>query len=351
MSYIIIFFVITIIILYLLRRYLKGGVCENKHDMTNKVVIITGSSNGIGKESAIDLLNHNAKVIFACRSEERTMKIINTLPEKKRQNAIFMKLDVSNLNSIINFVAEVKKKFPKIDILMNNAGAMPLKFNWTEDGYDSYFVTNYMGPFLLTSLLLSHMNNNSYDSKIINVSSAMHMWPKIEKGEIKNYTNKEYMKNFYNNSSNNGLYSTLYHNTKLFDIYMTQYFALICEKKNLRIKNVCLHPGVVRSDFFEKISRNNLFIKIINYILYLFISFFTKNPKEGAQTQLYLSYEKNSKLINGGYYSDCKISKTGMFAIIEDLRNEIINWTIDELKNKNYNEEDIQQLEYCEKLI
>ena len=223
---------IIIIFLYFLRKKLKGGVCENKHDMSDKIIIITGSSSGIGKESALDLLNHNAKVIFACRSEERTMKIINNLPENIRKNAIFMKLDVSNLTSIYNFVQEIKNKFQKIDILMNNAGCMPLKFDWTEDEYDSNFVTNYIGPFLLSALFLPILNKESEDSKIINISSAMHLWPKIEKGEIKNYANKEYMKNFYNDSKTKGVYNTLYNNTKLFVIYMTNYFALFCEKKN-----------------------------------------------------------------------------------------------------------------------
>ena len=352
MSLFLVFLFILTIFLYFLRKYIiKGGVCENKHDMTNKVIIITGSSNGIGKESAFDLLNHNAKVIFACRSEERTMKIINALPENMRNNAIFMKLDVSSFTSIINFANEIKKKFKKIDILMNNAGVMPLKFNWTEDGYDPNFVTNYLGAFLLTSLLLPIINKNSGDSKIINVSSAMHMWPKIEKGEIKNYSNKDYMKTFYKESKTNGLYNSLYNNTKLFIIYMTNYFALLCEKKNFNIKNVCLHPGLVRSDFFEKVSRENPFVKAGKFFLQFIINYFTKNAVEGAQTQLHLSYAKNSELIDGGYYADCKIEKTGLFAINEELKSEVINWTIDELKNKIKNENDVQNLERYEKLL
>ena len=275
--------------------------------MSDKIIIITGSSSGIGKESALDLLNHNAKVIFACRSEERTMKIINNLPENIRKNAIFMKLDVSNLTSIYNFVQEIKNKFQKIDILMNNAGCMPLKFDWTEDEYDSNFVTNYIGPFLLSALFLPILNKESEDSKIINISSAMHLWPKIEKGEIKNYANKEYMKNFYNDSKTKGVYNTLYNNTKLFVIYMTNYFALFCEKKNLNIKNVCLHPGLVQTEFFEKGANVNSLVKVMKFILQILINFITKNPVEGAQTQLHLSYAKNSELINGGYYQDCKI--------------------------------------------
>ena len=117
---------------------------------------------------------------------------------------------------------------------MNNAGSMPLKADWTEDGYDPYFVSNYIGPFLLTSLLLPVINKDSGESKIINVSSAMHMWPQIEKGEIRNYTNKEYMKNFYGESKTNGLYNVLYNNTKLFIIYMTSYF------------NYCISPYFVK---------------------------------------------------------------------------------------------------------
>ena len=342
---------IIIIFLYFLRKKLKGGVCENKHDMSDKIIIITGSSSGIGKESALDLLNHNAKVIFACRSEERTMKIINNLPENIRKNAIFMKLDVSNLTSIYNFVQEIKNKFQKIDILMNNAGCMPLKFDWTDDGYDSNFVTNYIGPFLLSALFLPILNKESEDSKIINISSAMHLWPKIEKGEIKNYANKEYMKNFYNDSKTKGVYNTLYNNTKLFVIYMTNYFALFCEKKNLNIKNVCLHPGLVQTEFFEKGANVNPLVKVMKFILQILINFITKNPVEGAQTQLHLSYAKNSELINGGYYQDCKIEKPGLFAINENLKSDVINWTIDELKNKFKNEVDIQNLEYYEKLL
>ena len=267
------------------------------------------------------------------------------------QNAIFMKLDVSNLTSIYNFVQEIKNKFQKIDILMNNAGCMPLKFDWTEDEYDSNFVTNYIGPFLLSALFLPILNKESEDSKIINISSAMHLWSKIEKGEIKNYTNKEYMKNFYNDSKTKGVYNTLYNNTKLFVIYMTNYFALFCEKKNLNIKNVCLHPGLVQTEFFEKGANVNPLVKVMKFILQILINFITKNPVEGAQTQLHLSYAKNSELINGGYYQDCKIEKPGLFAINENLRNDVINWTIDELKNKFKNEPDIQNLEYFEKLL
>ena len=65
---------ITIILLFFLRKYLKGGQCTSKHSMEGKVVIVTGASAGIGKESAIDLAKHGAQVILACRNEVKQRK-------------------------------------------------------------------------------------------------------------------------------------------------------------------------------------------------------------------------------------------------------------------------------------
>ena len=122
-------------------------------------------------------------------------------------------------------------------------------------------------------------------------------------------------------------------------------------KEKLNIKNVCLHPGLVQTEFFEKGANVNPLVKVMKFILQILINFITKNPVEGAQTQLHLSYAKNSELINGGYYQDCKIEKPGLFAINENLKSDVINWTIDELKNKFKNEVDIQNLEYYERLL
>ena len=70
MSYLILFGII--IILYLLRKFFKGAQCKTKHSMKGKVIIVTGASAGIGKESAIDLVKQGAQVILACRSESKT---------------------------------------------------------------------------------------------------------------------------------------------------------------------------------------------------------------------------------------------------------------------------------------
>jgi len=93
-----------------------------KKDMTGKLIIVTGSSDGIGLETAKDLLKSNAKVIFACRNKNKTENIINLLPQNYKKNAIFEQLDLESFKSIENFTKNIKSKYPKIDILINNAG-------------------------------------------------------------------------------------------------------------------------------------------------------------------------------------------------------------------------------------
>ena len=75
-----IFFALLPIILYYLKKYINGGVNNKTHDLTGKFIIITGASSGIGKVSALHLINSNAKVIFACRNEERAKKSMEEIP-------------------------------------------------------------------------------------------------------------------------------------------------------------------------------------------------------------------------------------------------------------------------------
>ena len=122
--------------------------------MSGKTIIITGASSGLGKYSAIELVNKGAKVIFACRNEEKTKKVINEINEDKRHLAIFEKLDLSSFKSVIDFANNIKLKYPKIDILMNNAGGILVNYKVTEDNFESSFESNYLSHVLLIKCCL-----------------------------------------------------------------------------------------------------------------------------------------------------------------------------------------------------
>lgn len=135
---------LSIIFLFLLRKYLKGGQCTCKHSMKGKVVIITGASAGIGKESAIDLVKQGAQVILACRNEQKTKEAMKSLNDEEKKLVKFIYIDLSDFNSIIKFVEKVKEEYDSIDILMNNAGLFPQEYLVTKDQMEYFLQGNFV---------------------------------------------------------------------------------------------------------------------------------------------------------------------------------------------------------------
>ena len=321
-------FILTFI-LFLIKKWANGPLNSNKKDLTGKLIIITGSSDGIGLITAKDLLNSNAKVIFACRNKTKTEEKINELPENLRKNAIFVQVDLQKFKSIENFVKEIKSKYPKIDILINNAGMSPAILNKTEDGYLNTYQVNYLSNALLTLLLIDHFNEK--DSKIINVSSIAYKFSKLTYGDSKYLNNYYLMDQFYKQERNP---FDVYSDSKLLLVYFTQYLADYLEKKCPNIKVVCLHPGVIFTKIF---NMEKLYLKIIFSIIKPILYLFTKDVVHGAQTTLFLSYSDNKDLVNGGYYNNLKLEKYMLKGKDEKLRHELMNETLNILKSK-YNE-------------
>ena len=324
-----IFFALLPIILYYLKKYINGGVNNKTHDLTGKFIIITGASSGIGKVSALHLINSNAKVIFACRNEERAKKSMEEIPINLKKNADYLNLDLCNFESIINFTNIIKEKYPKIDILINNAGAQPQKFIITKDNYESSIQGNFIGPFLLTLLLINHMNEKG---RIINVSSIAHAFFNFDKNIISIFDNyKELEKKYFNGKYLDSL--CLYSIEKTFILYGTFYLKNIFEEKNLNLKIVSLHPGVVNTNFMRFLE-DYPFFHLCFKIFYPFFVFFTKNSIQGSQTQLFLSYVDYNELINVGYYSDCKLKNVSNNAKNKELNKVIIDWVMKGLKER-----------------
>ena len=164
-------FIIIFIILWLLRKYIFNAPRNSKtKNLNNKVVILTGSSAGIGKETAKDLLKSGATVIFACRDERKTKAVISDFPTYMQDRAIFIMLDLCRISTIYKFVEEFKKQFNTVDILINNAGCLSNTFQLTEDKIENTMQANHIGHMVLTTLLLENFNQS--EGRIINLASG-----------------------------------------------------------------------------------------------------------------------------------------------------------------------------------
>ncbi|KAF9475748.1 NAD(P)-binding protein [Pholiota conissans] len=147
-------------------------------DLSGKVIIVTGANAGIGKETVKALLAHNAKVYIAARNPEKVAEAIKDLEKETGKEALFLKVDLSDLKSIKAAAEEFRSKEKELHILFNNAGVMvPPIDQLTAQGYDLQFGTNVLGHFYLTKLLLPTLlagAKSSPDGKarIVNTSSS-----------------------------------------------------------------------------------------------------------------------------------------------------------------------------------
>ena len=205
---------------------------------------------------------------------------------------------------------------------MNNAGNAPDNFRITEDGFDSCIEGNFLGHVVLTYLLIEHMKENS---RIINLSSLGHNYCFFDMDMIERIYDNDFIENYYFKSIVHE--NILYHTTKLMIIYFTQELNEYLNKKNISIKTVSLHPGVVNTEFM-RFYKNKLWSKIIFTLFYPIFILCTKTTKEGSQTQLYLSYLDYSELASGRYYADCKFEKLSKTAQDQILGREFMNYTI-----------------------
>lgn len=120
-------------------------------DLRGKVAVITGSSAGIGKETARKLAAKGATVIFACRDEKKTLAIISQIKQStNNENLHYIELNLSDYASVRRFAQLFKASHKTCDILINNAGLCLPTIRFNSEGHELTFATNHLGHFLLT---------------------------------------------------------------------------------------------------------------------------------------------------------------------------------------------------------
>ncbi len=139
----------------------------------DKVALITGANSGIGLEAAKFLSQDGATVILACRNSEKGLEAQSIIG----QNSKFMELDLADIASITAFSKAIHDNFPKINLLINNAGVMYPPLTRTTDGFELTFGVNYLGHYMLTLQLLDLIQDVK-DARIVNLTSIAANRPK-----------------------------------------------------------------------------------------------------------------------------------------------------------------------------
>jgi NAD(P)-dependent dehydrogenase (short-subunit alcohol dehydrogenase family) len=245
-------------------KYLKG-----------KIVLITGVTSGIGKETARGLAKMGATIVFTTRDEERGKATKEELVKSTgNENIHVVFCDLASFESIRNCCYEFKSRFDTLDVLINNAAIWDYTRRESKDGIENIFATNYLAPFLMTHLLLDLLEKSA-PSRIINLTSGLHS------GTI-NFQDIEFKKKFSGFKA--------YRQSKLGIILFTRLFAKKLEGTGVTVNTV--HPGMNRTNLGRDAGR-------ISRGIFKLIS---KDPKIGAQTPIYLASSPDVEGVTGEYW-------------------------------------------------
>jgi len=254
--------------------------------MRNNVCVITGGTDGIGKEAAYGLALQGAKLLIHGRDPDKGARAVAELKARSRNPTIeFLQADFGSLADVRRLAGAVMERTPHIDVLINNAGGMIANRTLSKDGYELTFAVNHLAPFLLTQLLLDSLKSGP-QARIVTTASRAH------RGATLNFDDLQATRKY----SAMGAYSR----SKLANILFTR--ALAKRLKGTTVTSTCLHPGFVRTSFGRDMAP-------FPRSIFRLMSRFARSPEKGAQTIVYLATSPQVQGASGGYYFDCKLTQ------------------------------------------
>ena len=264
-------------------------------DITNKNILITGATSGIGKAAALKLSLLGANIFFVARNQQKAQLLVDEISEISDKEAVPIIADLSS-QADIHSVAQVFNSFNiPLHVLLNNAGLINKERKETVDGLEEVFAINHIAYFLLTMLLLDRLKEAN-NSRIVNVSSGAHAF-------VKGFNFEDYQaKNTYKPFQ-------VYGYSKLANILFTKKLSDILREDNITVN--CLHPGVVGTSFGQN---NGNLQKTLFYIAKPFM----RSSEKGAETSIYLCSSSDVSDISGKYFYNCKLAKTTKWAQSQD---------------------------------
>lgn len=273
--------------------------------MERKIILITGATSGIGKETAHKLAEMGAELVLVARDEEKLKNTIREIIESTRNTKLdYIRCDLSSMKDIRQMAERFLQRYNRLDVLINNAGLIVPEFRKTVDGYEYTFALNHLGYFLTTGLLIETLLKSA-PARIINVSSVAHTWSDIQFDDLM-------LEKKYN-------LAKAYGQSKLANILFTKELARRLDGKGVTAN--CLHPGAVNTRFGSEFK--GIFKAAMDILRPLMIS-----PKKAAETPVYLAISNEVGSVSGEYFAKKRPAKTSRAA--QDMEKARKLWEISE---------------------
>lgn len=279
-----------------------------------KTIIITGSTDGIGKHLAKKLATEGHNLIIHGRNPQKLEATLSEIKALSPQGTVSAyRADFSKMNEVYDFINNIKDDFDKIDVLFNNAGLYAgSERTATTENVEMTFMLSVEVPYILSKELRPLLENAS-EGRIINTSSYMHHFANIKGLDFG--LEKKYSP---------GL---AYNNAKLYTIWLTRYLARQFKQEDSKVTINAYHPGLISTnlgmDSSDKKVQKSLFGR--------FMKGMSKSVDQGIETGYYLTLSESVTSITGAYFDAKKLKH---------------------VSNKGYNEDKAKKLiDYCEQVI
>ncbi|MFO0675597.1 MAG: SDR family oxidoreductase [Polyangiaceae bacterium] len=261
------------------------------HDMIGKIVLVTGATFGIGKETARGLAAKGARVVLVGRDAKKAQAVAEELRATTGNAAVeFLLADLSSQAEVKRLAADVRAKFERLDVLVNNAGGIFTERGTTVDGFERTWALNHLAYFTLTVELLDLLRKTP-GARVVNVSSAMHAYGKMAWDDLQGEAAYDPTRS--------------YAQSKLANVLFTR--ALARRLEGTGVTANALHPGAVASGFGQ--DAKGLWKAMLAVVRPFFIT-----PEKGARTSIWLASAKEVEGVSGGYFANSKPKKTSRTA-------------------------------------
>ena len=269
--------------------------------MDGKTVVVTGGTSGIGEVAAKRLAQMGARIVLIARDKSRAAATLRRLRERGPKLAHSVHhADLTRLAEMKRVAAQIASQEPRIDVLINNAGALFGTRQVTEDGLEYTFALNHMAYFVMTEGLRERLTASA-PARIVNTASASHY---------------EAMLDFNDLQSEKGFSATkAYGRSKLCNVLLTRELARRLQGTGVTAN--CLHPGFVATRFGDQSGG------LISHFVW-FAKFFAISPEKGAQTIVYLASSPDVAGMTGKYFDECRVTTPSLPA--HDERAASLLW-------------------------
>jgi NAD(P)-dependent dehydrogenase (short-subunit alcohol dehydrogenase family) len=251
-------------------------------DMSGRICLVTGATRGIGRATAEALAKSGAHVLLHGRDSASVGAVCREMIRYGRVDGVVG--DLSSLAAVRKLATDIAAQYPRLDVLVNNAGTGARRRQTTADGCERTFAINHLAPFLLTNLLLDRLKTGKA-ARIVTVSSMAHRGATLDFDDL-NWEKRKY--------SGLGAYGA----SKLANILFT--VELASRLTGSGVTANCLHPGVVATNIFAAFGgRTGKFFTVL-------LRPFMLSPTDGAKTSIYLASSPEVANTTGKFFDKCR---------------------------------------------